>query len=121
MALVDAQQRDAQHGTVGGDEGQEDAEQAIEGRAALADHHLGELHHHGDHQDEAQGAQVGDVQRDQDIVLHQIGAGAGERHHEGGGQSHADGGFQLAGDAHEGAEAEKLHQHEVVDQHGTDQ
>ena len=47
-------------------------------------------------------AQIGDVQRDQDIVLHQMEHAAGETSSKVVGQSHADGGFQLAGDAHEG-------------------
>lgn len=121
MSLIDAEQRHPEHRAVGGDEGQEDPQQAIEGRAALAHHHLGKLHHHGDHQNKGEGAQIGDIQRQQDIVLHQIGAGTGEGHHEGGRQPHADGGFQLAGDPHKGAEAEEFHQHEVVNQHGADQ
>jgi hypothetical protein len=37
-------------------------------------HHLGELHHHGDHQDEGDGAQILQPQRRQQILVDQVGA-----------------------------------------------
>jgi hypothetical protein len=44
----------------------------------------------------------------------------GHGEHEGGGRAHAESGFELLGNAHERAQAEDLHQHDVVDEHGAD-
>ncbi|SYL73577.1 Uncharacterised protein [Klebsiella pneumoniae] len=103
MRQVDVQQRDAEYRTVGGDQRQEDPEQPVERRAGFPHHHFGELHHHGDHQDKAQCAQIENIQRDQDKGIHQPRADGGECHHKCGGKPHAYSSFQLFGDPHKGA------------------
>ncbi len=120
IAEVDVKQRYAQHRTVGGDQRQEDAQQAVECRAGLAHHHLGELNDDGDHQNEGERAQIHQIQRNQNKGVDHPGADGGQRHNEGGGHSHADGAFQLLGNAEERAQAKKLHQNEVVHQYGAD-
>ncbi|MCY1444215.1 hypothetical protein D9M71_606740 [compost metagenome] len=121
FGLVGVDQGDAEDDAVGGDQRQEDAQHAIKQGAALLHQHLGELHHHGDHQDEADGAQELQVQRPQHVALQQVAAHRRQRQHEGGGERQADGGLDLPRNAHERAQAEELHQHEVVDQDGADQ
>lgn len=63
MPKVDIEQRHAQHRAVGGDERQENAQQAIQGRAGFPHHHLGKLHHNRNDQNKGQGAQVEHVER----------------------------------------------------------
>jgi hypothetical protein len=47
-------------------------------------------------------------------VVDDVAGTGGDGEHEGGRCPHAEGRFQLLGDAHEGAQAEDLHQHDVV-------
>jgi hypothetical protein len=50
------EQRHAEHGAVGGDQRQVDAEHLMQQRAGLLDHQLGQLHDGGDGDDEAERA-----------------------------------------------------------------
>ena len=120
MPKVDIEQRHAQHRAVGGDERQENAQQAIQGRAGFPHHHLGKLHHNRNDQNKGQGAQVEHVQWDQDPGINQPCANGGHRHYEGGRQPHAHCRLQLFGDAHKRAQAKELHQYEVINQHSSD-
>ena len=54
MPEVNVEQRHAEHRAVGGDQWQEDAQQAIQRRAGFTHDHFGKLHHHGDDQDKGQ-------------------------------------------------------------------
>ena len=121
VLLVDVQQGHTQHRAVGGDQGQVDPQNPVQQGAGFAHHHLGELHHHGDHQDEGDGLQVAQAQRLQQEVVGQVAAGGGQGEDEGGGHGHAHGGLQLVGDTHERAQPQELYQHEVVDQDRPDQ
>ncbi len=64
VVLADIEQGDAQHGAVGGDQRQVDAQHAVQQRAALAHHHLGKLHHHRDDQDKGNGLEVAQPEGD---------------------------------------------------------
>ena len=57
MVLLDIEQGHAQHGAVGGNQGQVDAQHLVERRRDFADHHFGELNHRGDNQDKGQNSQ----------------------------------------------------------------
>ena len=65
VLAIDVQQRHAEHGAVGRDQRQEDAEQLVQQRARRPHHDLGELHHARDQQDEDQRAQVLEAERHQ--------------------------------------------------------
>ena len=93
----------------------------MQARTLLVHDHFGELHHGGDHQDEAQRAQVAEAQRLQQPVVHQPRQRRRQRQHEAGGQRHAVGRVQLLRHAHERAQPKELGQHEVVDQDGANQ
>jgi hypothetical protein len=121
VLLLGIEQGHTEYRAVGGDQRQEDAQYLVQHRAGLVHDRFGELHHHGDHQDEGDGAQVFQAERFEQVLVDQVAADRGKRQNERRRQPHAHGGFQLARDTHEGAQAEKLHQHEVVDQHGADQ
>src|SRR5690606_17000224 len=110
LGPVGVQQRHAEYGAVGSDQRQEDAQYAIQQRAGLVHHHLGELHDHGDHQDEGNGAQEFQLEGQQDVLVGQVTENGGQGQHEGGGHGHADGRLQLAGNTHERTQPEKLHQ-----------
>jgi hypothetical protein len=62
VALVRVQERHAEHGAVGGDQGQVDTEHPVQERARLAHYHFRELHDHGNDQDEGDRAQVSEPQ-----------------------------------------------------------
>jgi hypothetical protein len=79
------------------------------------------LHDGGDGDDEGQGAQVLQPEGNEQGVVDDVAGPRGHGEHEGGRGPHAVGGFQLFGNAHEGAQAENLHQHDVVDQHRADE
>ena len=121
FSLVGVEQGDAEDDAIGGDQRQEDAEHPVQQRAGLLHQHLGELHHHRDHQDEADGAQVLQVQRAQHVALQDMAAHRRQGQDEGGGEGQADGRLDLPRHAHERAQAEELHQDKVVDQDGADQ
>ena len=61
-----------------------------------------------------------DLQRIEDISLDRPRHERRERHDEGHGRSHAHRGLDLGGYAQEGADAEELSQHDVVDEDGSD-
>lgn len=84
-------------------------------------HHFRELNHDGDDQDKSNRTKVFQFQGCQQVFIDQVTAHGGQGQHEGGGQRHTGGGFQFSGYTHEGAQAEELDQHEVVDQDGTDE
>ncbi|MNY68810.1 hypothetical protein D3C86_2066360 [compost metagenome] len=65
MSQVDVEQRHAENRAVGGNQRQENTEQAIQRRAGFAHHHFRKLHHKGNHQDKSQRAQIGQAERDQ--------------------------------------------------------
>jgi hypothetical protein len=116
MLVGDIQQRHAEHRAVGGDQRQVDAEHLVQQRAGLLDHHLGELHDGGDGDDERQRAQVLEPERHQQVVVDDVAGAGGDGEHEGGRRAHAEGRLELPGNAHERAQAEDLHQHDVVDE-----
>jgi hypothetical protein len=72
VLLLDIEQGHAQHRAVGGDQRQVDAQHAEQHRRGLLDEHLGEADDGGDHHDEGQGAQVGQV-RAQQVGVDEIG------------------------------------------------
>jgi hypothetical protein len=102
VLLLHIQQGNAQHGAVGGDQGQVDAQHAEQHRRGLLDEHLGETDDAGDHHDEGQGAQIRQILAEQ-IGIDQITGAGSQCQHEGGRGTHADGGFQLARNPHERA------------------
>ena len=61
MGLIDIEQCDAQYGTVGGDQRQKYPQNPVQKRAGFANHHLGELHHHRDHQNKADRSQISEI------------------------------------------------------------
>jgi len=118
---VHVQQCDAEHRAVRRDQRQEDAEHAVQHRAACMHDALGELHDRGDDEDEGQRAQMIEAERCEQPVLHYPRERGRQRQHEAGRQRHAVGRVETSGYAHERAQAEELRQHEVVDEHGTEQ
>jgi hypothetical protein len=58
VAVGDVEQRHAEHGTIGGDQRQVDAQRLLQGRRGLGDDHFGQLDDGGDGDDEGQRAQV---------------------------------------------------------------
>lgn len=121
VALVDVEHGQAEDCAVGGYQGQVDAQGLVEPGHGLLHDDLDGLHQAGDDQDEEDGAHPGQVQGDQHEAVDQPGEDRGEEHHEDDSHAHADGGVGLLADAQIGAEAQKAHQHEVVDEHGADE
>ncbi len=118
--LLDHQDRDAQHGAVGGDQGQEDAQRLIERRRELLEHDLDHLHEGRNHEDEDDRLHIDDVQRHEHIGLNQPRHDGRNGHHEGYGSSHAQRSLDFRRHAQKGADAEELRQHDVVDEDGAD-
>lgn len=119
VVLLDVQKRHAQYGAVGGDEGQVDAQGLIQGGHALFQKHLHHLHNGGNDENESSSLHVPQVQRREDIVVHCPGNHGGQGHDEGDRYAHAQGSVRLFGHTHEGADAQKLHQNEVVGENGS--
>ncbi len=121
VAVGDIEQRHAEHGAVGGDQRQVDAERLLQGRRGLGDDHFGQLDDGRDGDDEGQRAQVFQPEWNEQVVVDDVAGAGGQGQHEGRGGTHAVGCFQFLGNAHEGAKTENLHQHDVVDQHRADE
>jgi hypothetical protein len=121
MLLLHVQKGDAQHGAVGGNQGQEDAQYPVQERTGLAHDHFGELHQGRDHQDETEGRQVFQPQRPQKPGAEQVARYRCEGQYEHRGHRHADGPLELVGDSHEGAQAQESNQYKIVRQYGADQ
>src|SRR5574341_652858 len=112
---VGLEDRQGEDRAIGGDEREGDAQRAEGRRGELLDHHFDDLHEGGDDDDEGDESEVGRVREDEGVE----GPHRERRHDEdervrG---AHAERGVDLARDPEEGAEAEKEHQREVVDQH----
>ena len=120
MLVGDVQQRHTEDRAVGRDQRQVDAEHLMQYRARFLDDHLGHLHDRCDGDDEGQRAQILQAERHEQVVVDDVAGTRGDREHEGRRGAHAESGFQLLGDAHERAQAEDLHQHDVVDEHSAD-
>ncbi len=58
MPRLHVQQRRRQNRAVGGNQRQVNAQRLIKQRAGFMHHHLGELHHYGDHQNEGNSTQI---------------------------------------------------------------
>ncbi|MPM63973.1 hypothetical protein SDC9_110858 [bioreactor metagenome] len=121
VVVRNVEQRHAEHGAVGGDQRQVDAQRLLQRRRGLGDDHFGQLDDGRDGDDEGQRAQVLQAKRHQQVVIDDVAGPGRHGQHEGRGGTHAVGGFQFLGNAHEGAKTENLHQHDVVDQHRTDE
>ena len=115
VVILHVQQGDAQHGAVGGDQGQVHAQGGVQGGDVLLQEHFHELHQTGDDQDEGHGLHELQVQRDEDQV-HQVAECGGQTHNEGHGRAHAHGGVDLLGHAQEGAAAQELGKDKVIGQ-----
>src|SRR5690606_11185095 len=84
------------------------------------DQELGELNRRADHENEANQAQILELEGNQQEPVDEIAEARSGRQHETGRERHADGAFEPARRAHERAEAEELHEHEVVDERSRD-
>ena len=118
LALAD--DGDAEHRAVGGDQRQEDAQRLVQRGNGLFQEHLHELHQGGDDQDEGDGLEVAEVVGREQEFLHAPGDDRGHGGHEDHGQPHADGHARILGRTDERAVAQVLRQHDVVDEDGGD-
>ena len=114
VLFIDVQHGDAQHGAVGGGEGQVDAEGLIQRGNKLFEDHFHQLYQRGDDQNENDGLHIAQVVLIQQVGLDGPGGGGGQHHDEGHGKAHADGGIQLFGDAEERADAQRFGEDEVL-------
>ena len=121
VILLDDEDGDTQHGTVRGDERQEDAQGLIECRRYFLQDDLHHLHQRSDDEDEGQRLQVLQAQRIEHKVLYEPRHDSGERHHKGHGGSHAQRGVYLLRHAQERADAEELRQDDIVDEYRGDE
>ena len=117
--VLRVEQHDAEHGAVGGDQGQVDAERGVQRRDRLFKEHLDELHERGDDED------ISDRLQELETELHeqqvdQPADGGREAHDERNSQTHAGGGVDLARAAEERAAAEELRKDEVIRQDGAE-
>ena len=118
--VLGADQGGSEDRAVGGDQRQIDAQRVVERLGEDLQEDLQDLHQPRDDQDEHDGAQIGYAVGDQQEVVDARGHEARDGHHEDDRAAHAQGGLGGFGDAQEGADAENLGQHEVVDQNATD-
>src|SRR5690606_2962889 len=114
------QQRDAEHGAVARDQRDVEPEDAMQHRRQPPDQELSELNRRADHENEANQAQILELEGNQQEPVDEIAEARSGRQHETGRERHADGAFEPARRAHERAEAEELHEHEVVDERSRD-
>ena len=121
MVLVDIEQGDTQHGTVGGYQRQVDTQHPVQKGTALAHYHFSKLHDYGNDQNEGYGLEISQPQWQQQELVGQVAAGGSECQDEGGCHGHAHGGFEFIGDAHKRAQPQELYQYEIVDQNRSDQ
>ena len=108
VVLLDHEDGDAEHGTVGRDERQEDAEGLIEGGRHFLQDDLHHLHQRGDDEDEGDGLQILKAEGVEHVFLYQPGDDGGERQHEGYCRRHAQRGLDLLGYAEERTDAQEL-------------
>ena len=115
--LLDDQNGYTQHGAVGGDERQEDAQGLIERRRDLLEDDFDHLHQGGNDQDEGDGLQILQSEGVEHIGLNEPRNDGGQRHDEGNGCRHAQRGVDLLGHAEERTDAEELRQDDIVDEY----
>ena len=116
--LLDVQQRHAQQGAVGGDEGQVNAQGLVQGGYALFQEHLHHLHNGGNDEDEGGSLHIPQIQGGEDVVVYRPGDHGGQGHDKGDGNAHPQGRIRLFGHAHEGTDAQEFYQNEVIGEDG---
>ena len=119
MFGLHVEQGDAEYRAVGGDEGEINAKNLVQLRAGLFDCHFCKLNNPGDDHDERKRGEVGEIGSEQ-VMLDQVAGAGTQRQHKGRGRTHADGGLKFLGHAHERAQPEYLHHHDVIHKHRTD-
>ena len=118
--LLYQQDGDPQDGAVRRDQRQEDAERLVERRAYFFQDDLDHLYQRGDYQNKNDGLHILDAERDEHVVLDQVGDDRRNGHHERNGGAHAQRRADPVGYAQERADPEKLRQYDVVDEDRTD-
>ena len=78
------------------------------------------FYRHADHDDQRDEPQILDLERPQQVAIDELGQTRRRRQHEADGQPHADRALDAARAAHERADAEELHEHEIVDERGAE-
>ena len=116
VAQADVQQRDAEHGAIGGDQRQVDAQYLMQQGTGLLDHQFRKLHDRGNRYDEGQGAQVFELVRNQQPLIDDITGATGHGQDEGGCSPHACRRLKLLGHSHERAQAKNADEHDVIDE-----
>ena len=106
-----------EHGAVGGNERQEDAQRLIQGGRDLLEYNLYHLHQGGNDEDEGYGLQVLQSVGFEDVFLDQPRDDGGQRHHKGYCCRHTQRGIDLLGNAQERTNAEELRQDDIVDEY----
>ena len=113
-AVLDVEKNNAENRTVGGDEGQINAQCGVQGRDRLLEEHLNELNQRCDDENESKGLKELEIQRDEYVDVHDVADRRSKTHNEGDRKTHAYRSVDLGRTSEEGAAAQKLREDEVV-------
>jgi hypothetical protein len=114
-----AQYGHTKYRAVGGNQGQKDPKGLVERWTDFLEDDFNQLHQGCDDQDEGDGTHVHQVKGGQHGVVYQVSDQGGDNHDKSNCTRHPDGGFHLAGNADEGADAQELVEYDVADKYSS--
>ena len=118
VVLLNNQERRAKHRTVGGDEGQIDAERAVQRRNEATQKHFNKLYKCGDDQDKRHRLKIFQMKGRQQKVIHCPCNGTGDCHDKGHRHTHTQCSIRMLRHTEKRTAAVKFGENEVFNQHG---